>query len=50
MSINAFKGVEVGLGFEMAKMPAVKSMMKFFGMKNEDITGNQIVLVDLKAV
>ena len=41
MSINAFKGAEIGVGFEAARQPEVKSMMKFYGMKNKDTRENE---------
>ncbi len=41
MSINAFKGVEFGLGFEMARNPEAKCMMKSSGMKRTGIREEQ---------
>ena len=46
MSINAFKGVEIGIGFEAAHRPEVKFMMKFCGMRSMDIHEEQIMQVD----
>ena len=45
MSINAFKGVEIGIGFEAAHRPVAKFMMKFCGMKSMDIQEEQITRV-----
>ena len=33
VSINAFKGVEFGVGFEAGRLRAVKSWMKSFGLR-----------------
>lgn len=36
MSINAFKGAEIGVGLKRQDSQEVKCMMKFYGMKNKD--------------
>lgn len=42
-SINAFKGVEFGIGFEAArKKMVVKCMTRSHGQKNKDITEKRI--------
>ena len=41
LSINAFKGVEFGIGFEAAGKTAVKFMMKSYGMKRKAIHAPQ---------
>lgn len=46
MSINAFKGVEIGIGFERRIDQEVKFMMKFCGMRSMDIHEEQIMQVD----
>ena len=46
MSINAFKGVEIGIGFEARIDQEVKFMMKFCGMRSMDIHEEQIMQVD----
>ena len=49
LSINAFKGVEFGIGFEAARKTAVKSMTKSSGTKKKAIRGQQTVSAVLKA-
>lgn len=50
ISINAFKGVEFGLGFEMAHRAGAKSMMKSPGRKKRAIRAKQTGSAALKAV
>lgn len=45
MSINAFKGVEIGIGLKQHIDRVAKFMMKFCGMKSMDIQEEQITRV-----